>query len=111
MSLRFVGCFSIRSFSYRCIRFLSAVFEKVFFGLAGNKDIKAWNELEFRLIPPLTTELAAIECLKIDVSTFSEFWILIDLFKHSGNEEVPNVLPDDFDFHPDWTADYGASCP
>ena len=60
-------------------------------------------------ILPLTMELAALERLKNDVTTFS---VAIDpiLFKLAGNEDMHNIL-DEFKFRPDRTTDYGVSCP
>ena len=47
-----------------------AVSDRILFILAGNEDIqKAYMSLNFGQIPPLTTELAALERLKIDVIT------------------------------------------
>ena len=37
--------------------------------------IKAWMSLDFRQIKQLLVELAALECLKIYISTFS--WLLL----------------------------------
>ena len=51
-SLRFLGCFLIGSFSY--LQLMTTY-------------IKAYMSLNFEQIPPLTTELAALERLKIDV--------------------------------------------
>ena len=48
--------------------------------------INAWMGLHFGHIPPLTTELAALERLKIDVTTFSR--LLLILFKLAGNEDM-----------------------
>ena len=56
--------------------------------------IKAYMSLNFGQIPPLTTELAALERLKIDV----EF------------EDIHKSLYE-FEFPPDQTTDYGVSCP
>ena len=64
--------------------------------------IKAWMSLNFG---HLTRELAALECLKIGVSTFSRL-----LFKLACNEDIHNVL-DEFNFQPDWTTDGGVSSP
>ena len=48
--------------------------------------IKAWMSLLFCQIQQLTTELAALECLRINVSTF--LWVAIDLtlFKLADEE-------------------------
>ena len=54
----------------------------------------------------LTTELAAIERLKIDFSTFSWLLLFRSFIKLAGNEEY-----DEFKFRPDRTTDYGVSCP
>ena len=61
-------------------------------------------------IPQLTLELAALERLKNLRHHF--FYVAIDpiLFKFAGNENMHNIL-DEFEFRPDWTTDYGVSCP
>ena len=72
--------------------------------------IKAWMSLNLGQIPPLTMELAALECLKNRRHHF--FSVAIDpiLFKLTGNEDMHNIL-DEFEFRPDLTTDYGVSCP
>ena len=46
----------------------SFIFYSIFFILAGNKDMhKGWDEFEFLPCLPLTTELSALERLKIDI--------------------------------------------
>ena len=72
--------------------------------------LKAWMSLTFGEIPPLTTELAALERLKNRCHHF--FMVAIDplLFKLAGNEDMHNIL-DEFEFRPDLTTDYGVSCP
>ena len=71
--------------------------------------IKAYMSLNFGQIPPLTTELAALEGLKNRRHHF--FSVVIDpiLFKLAGNEDM-HIL-DEFEFRPDLTTDYGVSCP
>ena len=51
--------------------------------------------------PPLTSELAALEGLKIDDSTFTQL-LYIDpiLFKLAGKKDMHNFL-DEFKFRPD----------
>ena len=63
----------------------------------------------FGQIPPLTTELAALERLKIDVTTFLVAFDPI-LSKPAGNEDIHDIL-DEFEFRSDRTIDYGVSCP
>ena len=55
--------------------------------------MKARFSSNIGLIPPPTTELAALEHLKINVSTF-RFSVAIDLnfLNLSGNENIPNIL-------------------
>ena len=73
--------------------------------------IKAWMSLNLGQIPTLTMELAALERLKkIDGHHFSSVAIDPILFKLAGNEDMHNIL-DEFEFPPDWTTDYGVSCP
>ena len=62
--------------------------------------IKAWISLNFGQIPPLTRELAALEHLKIDVTTF--FLVAI---------KDTHIILDEFEFRPDRTTDYGVNCP
>ena len=54
--------------------------------------IKAWMALNFCQIQQLTTELAALECLKINVSTFSRLAIDLTIFKIADKEEMHNIL-------------------
>ena len=71
---------------------------------------KSAMSLTFGQIPPLTTELAALERLKNQCHHF--FSVAIDplLFKLAGNEDMHNIL-DEFEFPPDRITDYGVSCP
>ena len=71
--------------------------------------IKAYMSLNFGQIPPLTTELAALERLKNRCHFFSVAIYPI-LFKLAGDEDMHNSL-DEFEFRPDLTTDYGVSCP
>ena len=66
--------------------------------------------LNFGQIPLLTTELAALECLKNRCRHF--FSVAIDQihFKFVGNEDMHNIS-NKFEFQPDWTTDYGVTCP
>ena len=72
--------------------------------------IKAYMSLNFGQIPPLTTELAALEHLKnrclhvISVDIDPIFFIL------AGNEDIHKSLYE-FEFRTDPTTDYGVSCP
>ena len=61
-------------------------------------------------IPPLTMELAPLECLKNRRDHL--FSVAIDpiLFKLADNADMHNIL-DEFEFWPDLTTDYGVSCP
>ena len=65
--------------------------------------IKAWMSLNLGQIPPLTTELAALERLKNRRHHF--FSVAIDpiLFKLTGYEDMHNIL-DEFEFQPDRTS-------
>ena len=65
--------------------------------------IKAYMSLNFGQIPPLTTELAALERLKnLDIDPI--------FFKLAGNKDMHNIM-NEFEFRPDRTTDYGVSCP
>ena len=59
----------------------------------------------------MTTELAALECLK-NCFFLHFFSVAIDkiLFKLACNEEIHNNL-NEFEFQLDWTTDCGVSCP
>ena len=64
--------------------------------LVGNpEDRFSHNEAHMLLV--LTTELAALECLKINVPNF--FWVAIYLilFKLASNKDMHNIL-DEFKF-------------
>ena len=70
---------------------------------------------KFDQILPLTTEWAAIDCLKIDASMSKHrclhfFSVAIDpmLFKLAGIEDTHHIL-DEFEFRPNQTS--GDSCP
>ena len=64
--------------------------------------------LNFGQIPPLTTELAALERLKrchvisVDIDPI--------FFKLAGNKDMHNIM-NEFEFRPDRTTNYGVSCP
>ena len=72
--------------------------------------IKAYMSLNFGQIPPLTTELAALERLK----NRCHHVIFVDIdpifFKLAGNKDMHNIM-NEFEFRPDRTTDYGVSCP
>ena len=72
--------------------------------------IKAYMSLNFGQIPPLTTELAALE----RVTNRCHHVISVDIdpmfFKLAGNKDMHNIM-NEFEFRPDWTTDYGVSCP
>ena len=72
--------------------------------------IKAYMSLNFGQIPPLTTELAALERLK----NWCRHLIYVDIdpifFKLAGNKDMHNIM-NEFEFRPDRTTDYRVSCP
>ena len=68
--------------------------------------IKAWMSLFLSQIRPFTR--AALECLKIDVSTVAIDPILFNL--HVMRIYIHDIL-DEFNFQPDWTIDCGFGCP
>ena len=86
----------------------SAVFDRIRFILAGNEDIHM--SLNFRQIQPLTTELAALECLKNRCHHVISVDIDPIFFKLAGNKDMHNIM-NEFEFRPDRTTDYGVSCP
>ena len=66
--------------------------------------------LNFGQIPPLTTELAVLECLKNRCHHVISVDIDPIFFKHAGNKDMHNIM-NEFEFRPDRTTDYGVSCP
>ena len=72
--------------------------------------ITAYMSLNFGQIPPLTMELAALECL---INQFHHV-ISVDtdpiFSKIAGNKDMHNIM-NEFEFRPDQTIDYGVSCP
>ena len=64
----------------------------------------------FRQIPPLTTELAALECLKNRCHHVISVDIDPIFFKLAGNKNMHNIM-NEFEFRPDRTTDYRVSCP
>ena len=74
--------------------------------------IKAWNGLNFGLIPSPSTELAALERLKSQYccdhsSSFIVDWIFFIL---ADNEKSHKIM-DGFEIPQDGTMDCGVSCP
>ena len=72
--------------------------------------IKAWMSLNLGQIPPLTTELAALERLKNRCHHVISVDIDPIFFKLADNKDMHNIM-NEFEFRPDWTTDYGVSCP
>ena len=72
--------------------------------------IKAYMSLNFGQIRPLTTELAALECLKNQCHHVISVDIDPIFFKLAGNKNMHNIM-NEFEFWPDRTTDYGVSCP
>ena len=72
--------------------------------------IKAYMSLNFGQIPPLTTELAALERLKNRCHHVISVDIDPIFFKLAGNKDMHNFM-NEFEFRPDRTTDYGVSCP
>ena len=72
--------------------------------------IKAYMSLNFGQIPPLTTELAALERLKNQCHHVISVDIDPIFFKLTGNKDMHNIM-NEFEFRPDRTTDYGVSCP
>ena len=72
--------------------------------------IKAYMSLNFGQIPPLTTELAALERLKNRCRHVISVDIDLIFFKLAGNKDIHNIM-NEFKFRPDRTTDYGVSCP
>ena len=61
-----------------CCHFFSAIRDQILFILAGNNDVhKSLHEFEIRPDPIRTTELGALEHLKIDVAPFSCFTVVV----------------------------------
>ena len=72
--------------------------------------IKAYMSLNFGQIPPLTTELAALERLKHRCHHVISVDIDPIFFKLACNKDMHNIM-NEFEFRPDRTTDYGVSCP
>ena len=72
--------------------------------------IKAYTSLNFGQIPPLTTELAALERLKNRCHHVISVDIDPIFFKLAGNKNMHNIM-NEFEFRPERTTDYGVSCP
>ena len=72
--------------------------------------IKAYMSLNFGHIPPLTTELAALERLKNRCHRIISVDIDPIFFKLAGNKDMHNIM-NEFEFRPVWTTNYGVSCP
>ena len=70
--------------------------------------IKAYMSLNFGQIPPLTTELAALERLKNRCHHVISVDIDPIFFKLAGNKDMHNIM-NEFEFRPDRTTDYGVS--
>ena len=66
--------------------------------------------LNFGKIPPLTTELAALERLKNRCHHVISVDIDPIFFKLAGNKDMHNIM-NEFEFQPDRTTDYRVSCP
>ena len=66
--------------------------------------------LNFGQIPPLTTELAALERLKNRCHHVISVDIDPIFFKLAGNKDMHYIM-NEFEFRPDWTTDYGVNCP
>ena len=64
----------------------------------------------FRQIKLLTMELAALERLKHQCLHFFSAGIDPILFKVQDYIDTHNILHE-FEFWPNWTTDYGVSCP
>ena len=72
--------------------------------------IKAYMSLNFEQIPPLTTELAALERLKNRCHHVISDDIDPIFFKLGGNKDMHNIM-NEFEFRPYRTTDYRVSCP
>ena len=72
--------------------------------------IKAYMSLNFGQIPPLTTELAALEGLNNRCHHVISVDIDPIFFKLAGNKDMHNIM-NEFEFRPDRTTDSGVSCP
>ena len=72
--------------------------------------IKTYMSLNFGQIPPLTTELAAIERLKNRCQHVISVDIDPIFFNLTGNKDMQNIM-NEFEFRPDRTTDYRVSYP
>ena len=69
--------------------------------------IKAYMSLNFGQIPPLTTELAALERLKNRCHHVISVDIDPIFFKLAGNKDMHNIM-NEFEFRPDRTTELAA---
>ena len=72
--------------------------------------MKAYMSLNFGQIPPLTTELAALEHLKNRCRHVISVVIDPIFFKLAGNKDM-YIIMNEFEFRPDRTTYYGVGCP
>ena len=79
-------------------------------GRAGEGCIRFWSRWIKTLCFHGNSKPPLIYNGESDVSTF--FSVVFDpiLFMLAGNEDM-HKLADEFEFRPDWTTDYGVSCP
>ena len=100
-----------------CLQGSLFIFDRIFVKLAGNQDShKISHEFEFRLnwishfgvtcpCGQIKFSIDVLWCLHLFLVVFD-----LILFILAGNEDMHKVS-DEFDFRPDWTTDYGVSCP
>ena len=72
--------------------------------------IKANMSLNFGQVPPLTAELVALERLKNRCHHVISVDIDPIFIKLAGYKDMHNIM-NEFGFRPDWTTDFGVSCP
>ena len=106
-----------------CLHASSFIFDRIIIKIAGNED-RHKSSVEFDFGPNNTTHLG-VTCPW--VTKILHFWTWISLkekwclhlfsvvfyfilFILAGNKDM-HKISDEFEFRPDWTTDYGVSCP
>ena len=80
---------------------------------ATRTSLKSWMSLNIGYIPPPTTELAALECLKIDAQCCDHSCVFIfdcNFFILAGNQDNHKSF-NEFEFWPHHIIGYGVRCP
>ena len=77
---------------------------------AGERQHKVLGQVGSKLWFPWEQKLPLTYNGENDVSTFSWLFLIRSFFILAGNKAMHKIL-DEFEFWPNWTTDYGVSCP